>query len=135
MISTEKIEKIKLYMSTIAACAIVVGMIATPISLWALSSIASQAKAALQMHGPEIITKITNKQFEEVYLAGFRELDERNKGIESRQLEFQHKLERYKEGSKSDHNLTHERIKGIDSKVDLLINQMRRDNRRRSRRR
>jgi len=129
MLTSETIEKIKLYATTLAACAVVFGLIVAPIGYWTLYKIEAAAKAALDSHGPIIVTRITNKKFDEVYLAGFRELDQRNRGIETKQLHFEHLIQQYKNDSKADHNLTQEKIRGIDSKLDLLLDKIQRQQR------
>jgi len=124
MSSSDIVERVKLYATTFAACSVAVGLIAAPLSFWAVNRIEVAAKEVLESHGPVIVTRITNKKFDEVYLAGFRDLDERNRGIETKQLHFEHLIDQYKRDSKADHNLTQEKIKGIDSKLNIILDKI-----------
>jgi len=131
MTSSYIVEKIKLYATTFAACAVAVGIIATPLSFWAVNRIELAAKEVLESHGPVIVTRITNKKFDDVYMAGFKDLDDRNRNIETKQLQFEYLIDQYKRDSKADHNLTQEKIKGLDSKLNIILDkiQERRSNR------
>ena len=131
MTSSYIVEKIKLYATTFEDCAVAVGIIATPLSFWAVNRIELAAKEVLESHGPVIVTRITNKKFDDVYMAGFKDLDDRNRNIETKQLQFEYLIDQYKRDSKADHNLTQEKIKGLDSKLNIILDkiQERRSNR------
>ena len=124
MSSPDIVERIKLYATTFAACAVAIGLIATPLSFWVVSKLEVAAKEVLESHGPVIVTRITNKKFDDVYLVGFKELGDRSRGIETKQLHFEHLIDQYKRDSKSDHELTQEKIRGIDGKLDILIQKL-----------
>jgi len=118
-------DNIKKYAGAFISLVAAFGIVMAPITVWAVGEIEDIANKVVQEKAPQIVTILTNKKFDEVYMAGFSELDQRNRRIEDKQLLFQYKIEQVERDAHSRGELQQEKLKGINDKLDMLIRQMR----------
>ena len=126
---TETMEKLKTWCTAFIAMMTACGIIVTPIAVWAVSEIEDIAVKTLEARAPAIVDVRMNEVFDGAYKTGFSELDGRTRGIERNQLDFKYKLREYERDAIARDKLQQEKLKGINDKLELLLEQMRRNNR------
>lgn len=122
-------ERLKTYATAFIATATAIGIVVTPIAVWAIGEIEDIAKQTLRAEAPQIVDIRMNHVFDNVYKSGFADLDSRTRRMDRRQLEFQNKFQQLEKDNTFRDKLQQEKLKGINEKLDMLIEQMRRNQR------
>ena len=128
MISPTYAELVKKYATAFVALCAAIGLVVTPIAVWAVGEIEDIATETLRKRAPEIVDTRMNIVFDGAYKTGFSELDGRTRGIEKNQLDFKWKLREFERDAIARDKLQQEKLKGINDKLELLLEQMRRNN-------